>query len=162
VKSIVIALLLVIAVGVSYVAYSKYQERQMAARFVEAVSDPSAFVVKTWSERAKLECDYGIADVVTRQAPGGTFPVSFTCRATTRTLATFFGRSTACAGKSQRSDKSRRQLCKSLRVCSDDLSRNRRQGDRDHYGDRDCLTMRPDCHWDRRVCLAANSIPPMR
>lgn len=84
-KNAVVILLILIAAGVAYLAYSKYQEREMAVRLTEAIADPGAYVVKTWSKRAKLECDYGVSDVVTRQAPGGTIPVSFACKATTGT-----------------------------------------------------------------------------
>lgn len=82
-KGAIVILLILIAAGVGYLAYTKYQERETAARLVEAIADPDAYVAKSWSKRANLECDFGFSDVVTRQAPAGTVPVSFTCSAST-------------------------------------------------------------------------------
>ena len=84
-KGAIFLLLVLIAAGVGYLAYSKYQERKMAAHLAEAIADPDAHLVKSWSKRANLECDFGFSDVVARQAPSGTVPVSFTCRASTGT-----------------------------------------------------------------------------
>jgi hypothetical protein len=83
VKTTVVLLLGLIAVGVGYLAYTKYQKREMAAQLAEAIADPNAYLVRSWSKRAKLECDIGVSDVITRQAPAGTIPVSFTCKAST-------------------------------------------------------------------------------
>jgi hypothetical protein len=83
VKNIVVTLLAVIAAGVGYLAYSKYRERQMITQVAEAIADPDAYLVKTWSKRAALRCDYGVYGVITRQAPAGAVPVRFLCRAAT-------------------------------------------------------------------------------
>jgi hypothetical protein len=83
VKTAVILLLTLIAAGVGYLAYTNYQEREMATQLAEAIADPDAYLVRSWSKRAKLECDVGVSDVVTRQARAGAIPVSFTCRAST-------------------------------------------------------------------------------
>ena len=80
-KGLIVVLLILIASGVGYLAYSKYQERQLATGLAEEFVNPGAYVVNTWAKRAELECAYGVADIITRQAPGGTIPVSFVCKA---------------------------------------------------------------------------------
>src|SRR4249919_271959 len=84
-KTIVVILLLVIAGGVGYLVYAKHQERQMVQRFADEMANPGSTVVASWSERAELECKYGVREITTRQAPGGTIPVTFTCVATSGT-----------------------------------------------------------------------------
>jgi len=72
-----------LAAGVVYLVFTKHQERENAAKLMEALADPKGYLVKRWEERANLKCDYGISNVVTRQAPAGLFAERFVCMAST-------------------------------------------------------------------------------
>lgn len=79
-KGIVIALLAVIALGVGYLSYSKYREQQMVKDLSLALSDPDAYIVKTYADHGKLKCDR-IYDVTTYNTVGaGKLPSKFSCR----------------------------------------------------------------------------------
>jgi len=83
VKAVIIVLLAVIAVGVGYLAYSKYREKQDMTDAIEALANPDAYAARRFSDMAKLKCQYGFGDVSTRTAPAGLVPVRFLCRADT-------------------------------------------------------------------------------
>jgi len=72
-------LLLIVAVGVSYVAYSEYQKRQLVDNVAEYVKDPAVYRAKLASETARLECDT-ISDVtLVKNKDGSERPARFRC-----------------------------------------------------------------------------------
>jgi hypothetical protein len=84
-KSIVVILLVIIAAGVGYLAYTKYQERERAQELAEERAHPGMRTLKSLARLAKLECANGFDIVETRQAPAGAVPSKFTCLASTGT-----------------------------------------------------------------------------
>jgi hypothetical protein len=73
-------LLLIIAVGVAYLAYSEYSKRRLVEQAIEYASDPVVYRAKIAAETAQLECDK-IFDVMTAEnADGSVRPARFRCK----------------------------------------------------------------------------------
>jgi len=83
VKSLIVLLLVIIAAGVGYLAFTKYQERERAQAFAEELTHPGMRTLKSLARLAKLECVNGFDIVETRRAPGGTVASKFACLAST-------------------------------------------------------------------------------
>lgn len=78
-KGWAIALLVVIAAGVAYLAWSEYDRRREAADVAERISDPKGYQAKYWARSAGLDCEVA-TDVETVVTVSGVLrPMKFTC-----------------------------------------------------------------------------------
>jgi LPS O-antigen subunit length determinant protein (WzzB/FepE family) len=78
-KGLMTILLIVIASGVAYLAFSEYQKRQVVQAIAEEISNPYAKLTDQWTNLANLRCD-NISEVQIENDPTlGRIPKIFKC-----------------------------------------------------------------------------------
>ena len=80
-KGLITILLVIIAAGVGYLAFSEYQKRQVVQAVVEEISNPYAKLTSKWTNLADMKCN-SISDVqIVDESVIGRVPKSFMCQA---------------------------------------------------------------------------------
>ncbi len=79
-KGLITLLLVIIAAGVGYLAFSEYQKRQIVVAVVEELSNPYAKLAGRWTNLAYMRCDE-ISDVeIVEESALGQIPCKFECQ----------------------------------------------------------------------------------